>query len=42
MASLRNLTIAILKLADAGNIAAACRQARDATRTFATFGFTPA
>lgn len=39
MARLRNLAIAILKLAGARNIAAACRShARDATRVLATLG----
>jgi predicted transposase YbfD/YdcC len=39
MATLRNLAIAILKLAGARNIAAACRShARDATRVLATLG----
>jgi predicted transposase YbfD/YdcC len=43
MASLRNLAIGILKLAGTGNIAAACRyHCRDAARTLATLGLTPA
>jgi hypothetical protein len=43
MATLRNLAIGILKLAGTGNIAAACRyHCRDATRTLATLGLTPA
>ena len=43
MAALRNLTTAIHKLAGARNIAAACRHhARDATRTLATLGLSPA
>jgi hypothetical protein len=43
MASLRNLAIGILKLTGTGNIAAACRyHCRDATRTLATLGLTPA
>jgi predicted transposase YbfD/YdcC len=42
MASLRNLTIGILKLAGHTSIAAACRHhARDATRTLATLGLSP-
>ena len=42
MASLRNLAIAIFKLAGTPNIAAACRRhARDATRVLATLGLTP-
>ena len=42
MATLRNLAIAILKLAGAGNIAAATRHhARDSARTLATLGLTP-
>ena len=42
MATLRNLAIAILKLAGAGNIAAATRHhARDPARTLATLGLTP-
>jgi hypothetical protein len=43
MATLRNLAIAIFKLAGHTNIAAACRHhARDATRTLATLGLGPA
>jgi hypothetical protein len=43
MATLRNLAIAILKLGGHANIAAACRHhARDATRTLAALGFSPA
>jgi hypothetical protein len=43
MATLRNLSIAILKLGGASNIASACRyHARDATRTLATLGIRPA
>jgi hypothetical protein len=43
MASLPNLAIGILKLTGSGNIAAACRyHCRDATRTLATLGLTPA
>jgi predicted transposase YbfD/YdcC len=43
MATLRNLTIAILKLDGHLNIASACRRhARDATRTLATLGLIPA
>jgi len=39
MATLRNLAIAIFKLAGAPNIAAACRShARNATRVLATLG----
>lgn len=39
LARLRNLAIAILKLAGARNIATACRShARDATRVLATLG----
>ena len=42
MASLRNLAIAILKLAGTRNVVAACRRhARDATRVQATLGLTP-
>jgi predicted transposase YbfD/YdcC len=42
MATLRNLTIGIFKLAGHRNIAAACRHhARDATRTLATLGLRP-
>ena len=43
MATLRNLTIGILKPAGHTSIAAACRHhARDATRTLTTLGLTPA
>jgi hypothetical protein len=43
MATLRNLTIGIFKLAGHRNIAAACRHhARDATRTLTTLGLHPA
>jgi predicted transposase YbfD/YdcC len=43
MATLRNLAIAILKPAGHPSIAAACRHhSRDATRTLATLGLTPA
>jgi hypothetical protein len=43
MATLRNLAIGIFKLAGHQNIAAACRHhARDATRTLATLGLSPA
>ncbi len=43
MATLRNLTIAIMKMAGHPNIAAATRrQARDATRTLATLGLSRA
>ena len=43
MATLRNLTTGIMKMAGHPNIAAACRyHARDATRTLATLGITPA
>jgi predicted transposase YbfD/YdcC len=43
MATLRNLTIAIMKMAGHHNIAAATRHhARDATRTLATLGISPA
>jgi hypothetical protein len=43
MASLRNLSIAILKMTGHASIAAACRHhARDATRTLATLGISPA
>jgi predicted transposase YbfD/YdcC len=43
MAALRNLTIAIMKMAGHHNIAAATRyHARDATRTLATLGISPA
>jgi predicted transposase YbfD/YdcC len=42
MASLRNLAIAILRLAGHPGIAAACRHhSRDATRTLTTLGLTP-
>ena len=42
MATLRSLVIAILKLAGAGNIAAACRHhTRDAPRTLAILGLSP-
>jgi predicted transposase YbfD/YdcC len=42
MATLRNLAIAILKMAGAASIAATCRHhARDAARTLATLGLTP-
>jgi predicted transposase YbfD/YdcC len=42
MATLRNLTIAIMKMAGHGNIAAATRHhARDATRTLTTLGISP-
>jgi predicted transposase YbfD/YdcC len=42
MATLRNLVIAIMKLAGAENIAATCRHhSRDAARTLATLGLTP-
>jgi hypothetical protein len=40
-ASVRNLTIGILKLGGYDNIAAARRHARDATRTLATLGLQP-
>ena len=43
MATLRNLAIGILKIAGHTSIAAACRHhARDATRTLATLGLSPA
>src|ERR1017187_4995822 len=43
MAALRNLAIAILKTTGHTSIAAACRHhARDATRTLATLGLSPA
>jgi predicted transposase YbfD/YdcC len=43
MAALRNLAIGIFKLTGHQNIAAACRHhARDATRTLATLGLSPA
>lgn len=43
MAALRNLTIAIMKMAGHHNIAAATRHhARDATRTLAALGISPA
>ena len=43
MATLRNLTTGIMKMAGHRNIAAACRcHARDATRTLATLGISPA
>jgi hypothetical protein len=43
MAALRNLTIGILKMTGHANIAAACRHhARDAVRTVATLGLSPA
>ena len=43
MATLRNLTIGIMKLAGHTSIAAACRHhARDATRTLTTLGLSPA
>ena len=43
MATLRNLTIGIMKMAGHHNIAAASRHhARDATRTLATLGISPA
>jgi len=43
MATLRNLTIAIMKIAGHPNIAAATRShARDATRILATLGLSPA
>jgi predicted transposase YbfD/YdcC len=43
MATLRNLTIGVLKLGGYPNIAAACRyHARDATRVLATLGLSPA
>ena len=43
MATLRNLTIGIMKLAGHPNLAAATRHhARDATRTLATLGLSPA
>jgi hypothetical protein len=43
MATLRNLTIGILKLAGHTSIAAACRHhARDAARTLATLELSPA
>ena len=39
---MRNLAIAILKMAGAANIAASCRHhARDAASTLATLGLTP-
>lgn len=42
MATLRNLAIALLRMARAGSIAATCRDhARDAARTLATLGLTP-
>jgi predicted transposase YbfD/YdcC len=42
MATLRNLTIGVLKLSGYPNIAAACRyHARDATRVLATLGLSP-
>ena len=42
MAALRNLAIAILKIAGHASIAAACRRhARDATRVLATLGLSP-
>jgi hypothetical protein len=42
MATLRNLVIAIMKMAGAASIAATCRyHARDAGRTLATLGLTP-
>jgi hypothetical protein len=43
MATFRNLAIAIFKLGGATSIAAACRRhSRDATRTLATLGLSPA
>lgn len=43
MATLRNLTIGIMKMAGHHNLAAATRHhARDATRTLATLGISPA
>lgn len=43
MATLRNLTVGILKMAGHTSIAAACRHhARDATRTLTTLGLSPA
>ena len=43
MATLRNLAIGIFKIGGVTNIAAACRyHARDATRTLAALGLTPA
>jgi hypothetical protein len=43
MATLRNLAIAIFKLAGHRSIAATCRHhARDATRALATLGLSPA
>jgi hypothetical protein len=43
MATLRNATIAIMKMGGHRNIAAATRHhARDATRTLATLGLSPA
>ena len=42
MATLRNLAIGILKTAGHTAIAAACRHARDATRTLETLGLDPA
>jgi hypothetical protein len=43
MATLRNLGIAVLKPAGHASIATACRyHARDATRTLATLGLSPA
>jgi hypothetical protein len=43
MASLRNVTTGIMKMAGHRNIAAACRYyARDATRTMAALGLSPA
>ena len=43
MATLRNLSIGILKITGHPNIAAACRHhARDATRTLTTLGLSPA
>jgi hypothetical protein len=42
MATLRNLVIAIMKMAGTANIAATCRHhARDAARTLTTLGLTP-
>ena len=42
MATLRNLAIAIFKLAGTTSIAAACRNhARDATRVLAALGLSP-
>jgi predicted transposase YbfD/YdcC len=42
MATLCNLVIAILRLAGHPGIAPACHHSRDATRTLATLGLSPA